>query len=123
LPDSSAVDDRAKFSYSHFLSLFRVSLQENSRNVFFIRKFMQTGKIFSRDPYRIMELNVGAWEVQQLPSIKPLFPFLWLIRILDIEVDREGRGLKENRAEQVSVALRVQKIGTHVAHEFVFLHS
>jgi tRNA U34 5-methylaminomethyl-2-thiouridine-forming methyltransferase MnmC len=40
-----------------------------------------------------------------------------------MEVDREGQGLKENRAEQVSVALRVQESGTHVAHEFVFLHS
>jgi hypothetical protein len=77
LTDSSAVDC-AKFSYFHFLSLFRVSLHETSRNVYFIRKFMPTGKIFFRNSYIIMQLNVGAWEVQQLPSIKPLFPFLWL---------------------------------------------
>jgi hypothetical protein len=29
----------------------------------------------------------------------------------------------EKRAKQVSVALRVQERGTHVAHELVFLHS
>jgi hypothetical protein len=66
LADSSAVD-RAKSIYSHFLSPFRVSLND-SRNVHFIRKFRPSGKIFSRNPYVIMELNIGAWEVQQLPK-------------------------------------------------------
>jgi hypothetical protein len=59
---------------------------------FLSEKFMQTGKIFSRDPYRIMELNVGAWEVQQLPSIKPLFLFFWLFAFCTSKLIVKGEG-------------------------------